>query len=398
MTTRDDGGAYVTLTLSAEESEKAGDGAIDLGGLFRKQYPDCSIAKYDPAGYPYIYLIREDGLSGYEALFGSGVAEDGSATGDTGANYYSADFENTVAAGGDAVRADGDKSLYMGGTIINRRSDTTKQTLAKTWEAGSYQDQLADVEVTFQLERILKEHATFDEDRGYWVAKGDTYEVTDPATGETFEYPYDFQYCDDVSPDAQLKTVTGWTSENLTQEVSADVPRYDKDGKEWVYRWNEVAVTKAGDPMSHFIQNTDPNTGLKLMSGDFFIPSSIVDDQGAYVPLHFKGEYDKERGVLVNRYVDETSAQMQKWWWNKNTQEFTQDTSDLGYEARPVTVTLLRNNKVFGEFTVNGAKSEKREVASEDRSTAFFYQETEPWVMDFTGLPKYDANGSEYDY
>lgn len=100
VTTRDDGGAYITLTLSAEESEKAGDGAIDLGDLLRKQYPDCSIAKYDPAGYPYIYLIREDGLSGYETLFGSGVAEDGSATGDTGANYYSADFENTVAAGG----------------------------------------------------------------------------------------------------------------------------------------------------------------------------------------------------------------------------------------------------------------------------------------------------------
>ena len=396
VTTRDDGGAYITLTLSAEESEKAGGGAIDLGDLLRKQYPDCSIAKYDPAGYPYIYLIREDGLSGYETLFGSGVAEDGSATGDTGANYYSVDFENTVAAGGGAVRADGDKSLYMGGTIINRRSDTTKQTLAKTWEAGSYQDQLSDVKVTFQLERILKEHATFDEDRGYWVANGDTYEVTDP-TGETFRYPYDFQYCDDVPDEAQHKTVTGWTSENLTQEVSADVPRYDKDGKEWVYRWNEVAVTKAGDPTSFFIQNTDPDTGLKLMSGDFFILSSIVDDQGANVPLHFKGEYDKERGVLVNRYVDETSAQMQKWWWNENKQEYTQDTSNLDY-AQPVTVTLLRNNKVFGEFTVNGAKSEKREVASKDGSTAFFCQETEPWVMDFTGLPKYDANGSEYDY
>ena len=398
VTTRDDGGAYVTLTLSAEESEKAGDGAIDLGDLFRKQYPDCSIAKYDPAGYPYIYLIREDGLSGYETLFGSGVAEDGSATGDTGANYYSADFENTVAAGVNAVRADGDKSLYMGGTIINRRSDTTKQTLAKTWEAGSYQDQLADVEVTFQLERILKEHATFDEDRGYWVANGDTYEATDPDTGKKFWYPYDFQHCDDVPYEAQYKTVTGWTSENLTQGVSADVPRYDKDGKEWVYRWNEVAVTKAGDPMSYFIQNTDPDTGLKLMSGDFFIFSSIVDDQGANVPLHFKGEYDKERGVLVNRYVDETTAQMQKWWWNENTKEYTQDTSNLGYKAQPVTVTLLRNNKVFGEFTVNGAKSEKREVASKDGSTAFFCQETEPWVMDFTGLPKYDANGSEYDY
>ena len=396
VTTRDDGGAYITLTLSAEESEKAGGGAIDLGDLLRKQYPDCSIAKYDPAGYPYIYLIREDGLSGYETLFGSGVAEDGSATGDTGANYYSVDFENTVAAGGGAVRADGDKSLYMGGTIINRRSDTTKQTLAKTWEAGSYQDQLSDVKVTFQLERILKEHATFDEDRGYWVANGDTYEVTDP-TGETFRYPYDFQYCDDVPDEAQHKTVTGWTSENLTQEVSADVPRYDKDGKEWVYRWNEVAVTKAGDPTSFFIQNTDPDTGLKLMSGDFFILSSIVDDQDANVPLHFKGEYDKERGVLVNRYVDETSAQMQKWWWNENKQEYTQDTSNLDY-AQPVTVTLLRNNKVFGEFTVNGAKSEKREVASKDGSTAFFCQETEPWVMDFTGLPKYDANGSEYDY
>ncbi|WP_297155242.1 SpaA isopeptide-forming pilin-related protein [uncultured Ellagibacter sp.] len=398
VTTRDDGGSYITLTLSAEESKEAGDSAIDLGELFREQYPDCSIAKYDPAGYPYVYLIREEGVSGYETLFGLGVSEDGSATGDTGANYYSADFESTIAAGGDALRADGDESLYMGGTIINRRCETTKQTLAKTWEAGSFQDQLADVEVTFQLERIQKEHAKFDEDRGYWVANGDTYEVTDPDTGDTFQYPYDFQYCDDVPHDAQFKMVTGWTSENLTQEVSADVPRYDKDGKEWVYRWNEVSVTKAGDPMSYFMQDTDPDTGLALISGDFFVFSSITDAQGANVPLHFKGEYDKERGVLVNRYVDETTAQMQKWWWNENSQDYTQDTNDLGYEARPVTVTLLRNNEVFGEFTVSGTQSEKREVTSKDNSTAFFCQETTPWVMDFTGLPKYDENGSEYDY
>ena len=60
VTTRDDGGAYITLTLSAEESEKAGDGAIDLGDLLRKQYPDCSIAKYDPAGYP-LYLSHSRG-------------------------------------------------------------------------------------------------------------------------------------------------------------------------------------------------------------------------------------------------------------------------------------------------------------------------------------------------
>ena len=398
VTTRDDGGSYITLTLSAEESKEAGDSAIDLGELFREQYPDCSIAKYDPAGYPYVYLIREEGVSGYETLFGLGVSEDGSATGDTGANYYSADFESTIAAGGDALRADGDESLYMGGTIINRRCETTKQTLAKTWEAGSFQDQLADVEVTFQLERIQKEHAKFDEDRGYWVANGDTYEVTDPDTGDTFQYPYDFQYCDDVPHDAQFKMVTGWTSENLTQEVSADVPRYDKDGKEWVYRWNEVSATKAGDPMSYFMQDTDPDTGLALISGDFFVFSSITDAQGANVPLHFKGEYDKERGVLVNRYVDETTAQMQKWWWNENSQDYTQDTSDLGYEARPVTVTLLRNSEVFGEFTVSGTQSEKREVTSKDNSTAFFCQETTPWVMDFTGLPKYDENGSEYDY
>lgn len=115
VTTRDDGGAYITLTLSSEESEKAGDGAIDLGNLFRKQYPDCSIAKYDPAGYPYIYLIREDGLSGYETLFGSGVAEGGSATGDTGANYYSTDFESTVAAGGGRCRPRGWRQVALHG-------------------------------------------------------------------------------------------------------------------------------------------------------------------------------------------------------------------------------------------------------------------------------------------
>ena len=52
--------------------------------------------------------------------------------------------------------------------------------------------------MTFKLERILRKHARFDENLGYWVANGDSYTVTDPDTGETNEFPYGFSYCDDV--------------------------------------------------------------------------------------------------------------------------------------------------------------------------------------------------------
>ena len=73
--------------------------------------------------------------------------------------------------------------MYSGGTIINRRSETTTAELTKTWDAASFQDQIADISVTFELERILKKHARFDENLGYWVANGDTYTVTNPEYG-----------------------------------------------------------------------------------------------------------------------------------------------------------------------------------------------------------------------
>lgn len=199
VTVREDGGAYIAISLTAEQSRNAPDGTIDLGALLRSKYKDVSIAKYDPAGYPYVHFLREDEPAGYERLFGSGIdAEDGTVTGDTAPNYYNDDFSGKVDATQDFVRAEGDKSVYSGGTIINRRSETTTAELTKTWDAASFQDQIADISVTFKLERILKKHARFDENLGYWVANGDTYTVTDPDTGETNEFPYGFSYCDDV--------------------------------------------------------------------------------------------------------------------------------------------------------------------------------------------------------
>lgn len=118
----------------------------------RSKYKDVSIAKYDPAGYPYVYFLREDAPAGYERLFGSGIdAEDGTVTGDTAPNYYNDSFSGKVDATQGFVRAEGDKSVYSGGTIINRRSETTTAELTKTWDAASFQDQIADISVTFKL-------------------------------------------------------------------------------------------------------------------------------------------------------------------------------------------------------------------------------------------------------
>ena len=93
VTVREDGGAYIAISLTAEQSRNAPDGTIDLGALLRSKYKYVSIAKYDPAGYPYVYFLREDALAGYERLFGSGIdAEDGTVTGDTAPNYYNDSF------------------------------------------------------------------------------------------------------------------------------------------------------------------------------------------------------------------------------------------------------------------------------------------------------------------
>lgn len=398
VTVREDGGAYIAISLTAEQSRNAPDGTIDLGALLRSKYKDVSIAKYDPAGYPYVYFLREDAPAGYERLFGSGIdAEDGTVTGDTAPNYYNDDFSGKVDATQGFVRAEGDKSVYSGGTIINRRSETTTAELTKTWDVASFQDQIADISVTFKLERILKKHARFDENLGYWVANGDTYTVTNPDTGETNEFPYGFSYCDDVPFEDQNKVVTGWTAENLTQTVSSQVPRFDANGEEWVYRWNESYVEKP-DSFSFFAQDIDHATGQSLMTGVFTVMSSITDASGEHVPLAFEGYYDKEKGVLVNKYIDQTTARAEKYWWNESTGEYTQDASNLGYDAKPVSVTLTRNGNVLHQFTLTGTAQDEPTKVTLDDGTVFSYQETTPWSMDFTGLPKYDENGAEYTY
>lgn len=398
VTVREDGGAYIAISLTAEQSRNAPDGTIDLDALLRSKYKDVSIAKYDPAGYPYVYFLREDAPAGYERLFGSGIdAEDGTVTGDTAPNYYNDSFSGKVDAIQGFVRAEGDKSVYSGGTIINRRSETTTAELTKTWDAASFQDQIADISVTFKLERILKKHARFDENLGYWVANGDTYTVTNPDTGGTSEFPYGFSYCDDVPFEDQNKVVTGWTAENLTQTVSSQVPRFDANGEEWVYRWNESYVEKP-DSFSFFAQDIDHATGQSLMTGVFTVMSSITDASGEHVPLAFEGYYDKEKGVLVNKYIDQTTARAEKYWWNESTGEYTQDTSNLGYDAKPVSVTLTRNGNVLHQFTLTGTAQDEPTKVTLDDGTAFSYQETTPWSMDFTGLPKYDENGAEYTY
>ena len=398
VTVREDGGAYISISLTAEQSRNAPDGTIDLGAFLRSKYKDVSTAKYDPAGYPYVYFLREDAPAGYERLFGSGVdAEDGAVTGDTAPNYYNDDFSGKVDATQDFVRAEGDKSVYSGGTIINRRSETTTPELTKTWDAASFQDQIADISVTFKLERILKKHARFDENLGYWVANGDSYTFTDPDTGETNEFPYIFSYCEDVPFGDQNKTVTGWTAENLTQTVSSQVPRFDANGEEWVYRWSESYVEKP-DSFSFFAQDIDHTTGQSLMTGTFAVLSSITDASGEHVPLIFEGYYDKEKGVLVNKYIDQTTARAEKYWWSESSGEYTQDTSNLGYDAKPVSVTLTRNGNALHQFTLTGTAQDEPTKVTLDDGTVFFYQETTPWNMDFTGLPKYDENGAEYTY
>lgn len=134
------------------------------------------------------------------------------------------------------------------------------------------------------------------------------------------------------------------------------------------------------------------------MTGLFKVMSSITDASGEHVPLTFKGYYDKEKGVLVNKYIDQTTARAEKYWWNESTGEYTQDASNLGYDAKPVSVTLTRNGNVLHQFTLTGTAQDEPTKVTLDDGTAFSYQETTPWSMDFTDLPKYDENGAEYTY
>ena len=398
--TGDRKGEFVKLEVTAEQNNKLGasynskDGSInnatmDLGKMLRDKYDTdgfTQLAKYDPEGYPYIYQLRESTLAGYEHVFGK-VDNEGNTTGDLGPNYFSASDTYIEYLLDGWMRSDSDNfGVYNGGTLTNRRAETETVSAKKRWDIGAYQDQLGTVEVSFQLQRILKEHATYN--NGQWFSKEDSMYGADGSLIGTYTW-------DDVA-DGRV-TLNGWSAENSEQSFSkSGLPRYDELGNEYVYRWQEVEVLDTQDPDRFSALPTTPD-------GPFAFFGTFTDANGNQNLLSFNGEYDAKEKCFVNSYVDTVDATVDKYWQALDAEGnpiWTQDAKQCGNGVAPkVTVKVIRNDSLLAKIEMDGRVDPTPNFqAIPGSSWELGWRETSPWHVEFIRLPKYDDNGSKYDY
>ncbi|MGO5392678.1 SpaA isopeptide-forming pilin-related protein [Collinsella sp. LCP19S3_C9] len=398
--TGDRKGEFVKLEVTAEQNNKLGasynseDGSInnakmDLGKILLDKYGTdgfTQFAKYDPEGYPYIYQLRESTLAGYEHVFGT-VDNEGNTSGDLGPNYFSASDTNTEYLLDGWMRSDSDNfGVYNGGTLTNRRAETETVSAKKRWDIGAYQDQLGTVEVSFQLQRILKEHATYN--NGQWFSKEDPMYGADGSLIGTYTW-------NDVA-DGRV-TLNGWSAENSEQSFSkSGLPRYDELGNEYVYRWQEVEVLDTQDPDRFSALPTKPD-------GPFEFFGTFTDANGNQNLLFCYGEYDAKEKCFVNSYVDTVDATVDKYWQALDAEGnpiWTQDAKQCGNGVAPkVTVKVIRNDSLLTTIELDGRVDPTPNFQTIPGSSwELGWWETSPWHVEFIRLPKYDDNGSKYDY
>ena len=398
--TGDRKGEFVKLEVTAEQNNNLGasynskDGSInnatmDLGKMLRDKYDTdgfTQLAKYDPEGYPYIYQLRESTLAGYEHVFGK-VDNEGNTTGDLGPNYFSASDTYIEYLLDGWMRSDSDNfGVYNGGTLTNRRAETETVSAKKRWDIGAYQDQLGTVEVSFQLQRILKEHATYN--NGQWFSKEDPMYGADGSLIGTYTW-------NDVA-DGRV-TLNGWSAENSEQSFSkSGLPRYDELGNEYVYRWQEVEVLDTQDPDRFSALPTTPD-------GPFEFFGTFTDANGNQNLLSFNGEYDAKEKCFVNSYVHTVDAIVDKYWQALDADGnpiWTQDANQCVNGVAPkVTVKVIRNDSLLAKIELDGRVDPTPNFqAIPGSSWELGWQERSPWHVEFICLPKYDDNGSKYDY
>ena len=229
--------SYVQVTLPA-----GSDDSVDLHALLKAAYGDAidQLPKYDPDGYPYVYALREEPISGYEQVFGS-VGADGSVD-DTPPAYKLPD--GTWASLDSDTRPDNDRFVYNAGVISNRVTGTTTTEMTKTWDIAAFQDSLQNVVCEFTAQCRVN------------GSDGEWQDVDDPNA---------------------VQSLTSWNAETLTKSITATFPKYDAHGKELEYRWVESAVTQDGEDLG-FV--SDGNGG-----GTFTI--DMVDVEGNPETLEF---------------------------------------------------------------------------------------------------------------
>lgn len=350
--------SYVQVTLPAGSSS-----TVDLHALLRNTYGDAidQLPKYDPDGYPYVYALREEAISGYEQVFGS-VAQDGTVN-DTPPTYELPD--GTWTSLNSNERPSNDHFVYNGGDnpnegiVSNRITGTTSTEMTKSWEIAAFQDDLQEVVCEFTAQCRVKGTD------GEWQK---------------------------VDSSNAVQTLTGWNAETLTKSITGTFPRYDAHGKELEYRWVESNVT-FNDQETNFV--ADGKGG-----GTFTI--NVLDAEGNPETLEFTstpattvGDDGSYSTQIVNTFENITDQHVDKYWEQPDG-SLAQIAPDSAYDDGVAKVELYQDGVKIGEFTLDG-KTDENATPIDGLGDAT-WQETSSYHGDFENLPKYSPDGVRYNY
>lgn len=350
--------SYVQVTLPAGSSS-----TVDLHALLRNTYGDAidQLPKYDPDGYPYVYALREEAISGYEQVFGS-VAQDGTVN-DTPPTYELPD--GTWTSLNSNERPSNDHFVYNGGDnpnegiVSNRITGTTSTEMTKSWEIAAFQDDLQEVVCEFTAQCRVKGTD------GEWQK---------------------------VDSSNAVQTLTGWNAETLTKSITGTFPRYDAHGKELEYRWVESNVT-FNDQETNFV--ADGNGG-----GSFTI--NVLDAEGNPETLEFTstptttvGDDGSYSTQIVNTFENITDQHVDKYWEQPDGR-LAQIAPDPAYDDGVAKVELYQDGVKIGEFALDG-KTDDNATPIDGLGDAT-WQETSSYHGDFENLPKYSPDGVRYNY
>lgn len=338
----------------------AGSGNIDFYQLLVSEYGSVlinSLPKYDPDGYPYIYCMREDAISGYEQVFGT-VQEDGSVS-DTLPRYENESGDGWIKVSRESRPAN-DHFVYNGGTLSNRITGTTETQITKTWSIAAFQDSLQDVVCTFQAQSRTVNPLDGDD----WT------NVTEEGT----------------------QTLSNWNAETLTKTVEQSFPKYDSHGNELEYRWIETGVS-FGDQDTGFIANAD---------GTALFTIEVTNSEGGTEELAFTSTPTTEKNddgsystTIENTFENVTDQHVDKYWEQADG-SLAQIAPSPDYSDGNATVELYQDGQLIGTYTMDGV-TDSNSTAIDNLSGAT-WQETRSYHIDFEGLPKYSPEGKRYTY
>lgn len=339
------------------------------------------LPKYDQDGYRYVYYLKEtlasgEGKNSYKQVFGRvEVDENGDVVYDeeTGDPVIVPDTDplpDNYYGDNRTERDKDDTGVYNGGVLSNQLTRSTQAYLNKTWKASAYQGDLGDVTATFTLQ---------------YRPEG---EYTDPEDG-------------------WITTQTKAVQDNITEEnmsswtASAAVDQFGPLGKKLEYRWIETGITQEGKDI-----DLGPATYETNEDGDTVRVQTFTLKHGA-TDVRYRSEtvYDPATGetTITNSVEDTLNYVVEKVW--------------DGVEPKPVTFNLYRmvsgsaldeNTDPYLTFKWDGTNKNItiKNIKDFPELPGDMFNPIDSEVKDgktiwntvINNLPRFNANGQEYEY